>query len=130
MTLQARPRVKPNLRRYHVEGWIHVVSYRTAIVYSIIVSIAIALNILGFLEQLYLKILIALYWVILTPLFYFVVKGTLLALSRGVISSSLAETALDMLRERYKFRYLGLITLFYVLLIAWIAGFIAFIIWG
>ncbi len=42
------------------------------------------------------KLSLVVYWLILTPLFYFVVKGTLLALSKGVISSSPAETALEM----------------------------------
>jgi len=125
-----KPRIKPDLRRYHVEGWLHTVAYRVAIAYSLLASIAIVLYLIGLLEWLYLKATLAVYWVILTPLFYFVVKGTLLALSKGVISSSLAETALELLREKYRYRYVALTAAFYILLLAWIAGFILFIVRG
>lgn len=125
-----KPRVKPELRRYHFEGWVHVVSYRVAIVYSIIVALAVSSHLLGLTSWATVKLLLAAYWIILTPLFYFVVKGTLLALSKGVTSSSLAETALEILREKYRFRYIGLLTLFYTLLILWVAGFILFLLEG
>ena len=125
-----KPRLKPELRRYHFEGWVHFVSYRAAILSSITVSLVILAYLLGLASWFDVKRFLNGYWIILTPLFYFVVKGTLLALSKGVTSSSLAETALEILREKYRFRYIGLLTLFYVLLILWVAGFIAFLLAG
>lgn len=125
-----KPRLKPEVRRYHLEGWVHVTTYRVAIAYSIVVALIALLYLLGVASWATVKLSLVVYWLILTPLFYFVVKGTLLALSRGVISSSLAETALEMLRERYRFRYIGMLALFYILLILWVLGFLAFLLAG
>jgi len=122
-----RPRLRPELRRYHFEGWIHVTSYRVAIAYSMVVALIALLYLLSIASWAIVKLSLVVYWLILTPLFYFVVKGTLLALSKGVISSSLAETASEMLRERYRFRYIGMLALFYILLILWALGFLAFL---
>lgn len=128
--VESRPKLKPELRRYHLGGWVHTVSYRVAILYSLVTSIILVLHVADLVRWYYVKVLLLIYWIILTPLFYFVVKGTLLAVSKGVISSTLAETALDMLREKYRLRYLGLQTLFYILLLAWITSFIVFLIRG
>jgi hypothetical protein len=34
------------------------------------------------------------------------------------------------LRERYRFRYIGMLALFYILLILWVLGFLAFLLAG
>jgi hypothetical protein len=125
-----KPRLKPELRRYHLEGWVHVTTYRVAIAYSIVIALITLLHLLNVISWAIVKILLIMYWFVLTPLFYSVVKGTLLALSKGVISSYLAETVLKMLRERYRFRYVSMLALFYILLILWVLGFIAFLLAG
>jgi hypothetical protein len=82
-----KPRLKPELRRYHLEGWVHVTTYRVAIAYSIVIALITLLHLLNVISWAIVKILLIMYWFVLTPLFYSVVKGTLLALSKGVISS-------------------------------------------
>jgi len=122
---------KPNIRIYHLSGWIHMVSYRLAVVFSAITAFVLLAYIFNLLEWWpTVKVSLIIYWILLTPLYYFVVKGTVLALSKGLLSTSLAETALELLREKYRFRYYLYISVFYLSLIAWILVFIAFVILG
>ncbi|MEM0366346.1 MAG: hypothetical protein QXO93_03825 [Acidilobaceae archaeon] len=108
-----------------------MVSYRLAVVFSAITAFILLAYIFNLLEWWpTVKVSLIIYWILLTPLYYFVVKGTVLALSKGLLSTSLAETALELLREKYRFRYYLYTSVFYLSLIAWILVFIAFVILG
>ena len=121
---------KQDLKRFDIEAFIHILFYRIAVIYAIFNSIIIFLNLIGVVSDLGLKISIALLWILLTPSFYELNRGMVMAITRGLAFGHIAENLRDLLLKKYGSKVLFYRSLVYIALILWVGGFILFIFLG
>ncbi len=121
---------RQDLKRFDLEAFIHILFYRIAVIYAIFNSIVIILNVLGIISDLGLKISLAILWVLLTPSFYELNKGMVMAITRGLAFGHIAENLREILSRKYGGNLYLYKSLVYISLAIWILGFILFIAYG
>jgi hypothetical protein len=112
------------LLAFDPEAYIHMLSYRVmaplTILYGILILLYFLLPGLGPA----LKIATGVVWVLWTPQFFAVARGLSLAWSRGMAFGRLNKEFADLYRKRYRARAGGYLAFPYLVLAAWVAGFI------
>ncbi len=121
---------KVDLKRYDPGAWIHMTFYKLAVYYSFVVAAAVAGYLAGSLGWATLKAVLAVYWILLTPSYYSVVKGMAMVLSRGVIMGHIAENLRERIARRLGPRLVLLKVYVAASLALWFASLAAFVYGG
>lgn len=115
------------LARFHMEGFIHIVAYRTMVPLTILWGLLIIAYLLAPGLGTALKVVTAVVWVLWTPQLFEVARGLALAWSRGMAFGKLNAEFAHLYRKRYGAKN-GLKALPFVFLAIWLAGFIVMIV--
>lgn len=117
------------LRHFHMEGFIHSLFYRILIPVSIVYGGIIILWLFLPALALAVKALTAVVWVLFVPQLFEVVKGLVLARSRGMVFGRLNREFAELYRVRYGKPPAYLVAAPYIVLAVWIIGFVAMVLW-
>ncbi len=115
------------LARFYLEGFIHVLAYRLMVPLTILYGLLIIAYLAEPAFGTALKIATAVIWVLWTPQLFEVAKGLALAWSRGMAFGNLNEEFAHLYRTRYGKRRGLYLSLPFIVMAVWAAGFILMI---
>jgi hypothetical protein len=120
---------RQRLREYDLEGWVHTLFYKAAVLFSIIEALAILAYLASPspLTSMAFRVSTIIYWFLLTPSFYELTKGFLMIYSKGTFMSHIAENVRKRLLQRYGSRARLASVALYAAIILWIIAPIVFI---
>ncbi|MCE4612729.1 MAG: hypothetical protein F7C07_02710 [Desulfurococcales archaeon] len=121
---------RQDLKRYDLEAWIHMTFYKAAVYYSIYMALLILGHLAGLIPWVSVKYSLAIFWALLTPSMYSVVKGMLMVYTKGVVFGHIGEGVRERLAKRYSGRVAAARIAFIAVMAAWVVGLVAFIAWG
>ncbi|MEB3859807.1 MAG: hypothetical protein LRS43_01200 [Desulfurococcales archaeon] len=121
---------RQDLKRYDLEAWVHMTFYKIAVYYSIYLALLVLAHLSGLVPWVSVKYSLALFWAILTPSMYSVVKGSLMVYTRGVVFGHIGEGVRERLAKRYSANVAVARVAFAAVMAAWAVVFIAFLVWG
>lgn len=117
------------LAKFDTEGFIHMLFFRILIFVSVIYGLAIMLYFENALPGLWVKLLTAIVWILITPQFFQTVKVISMVGSGGLSFSHFSQEYVFLAKEKRQTDTRAFDILPYALMAIWVIFFIAMLVW-
>lgn len=111
------------------EAFIHMLFYRILMFASVLFGFLLLLSLIFNQLSSVVKLSVALVWILFTPQIFAMSKGVSMMLSNGIYFGHLSKEHIFVMKTKYKkpFPLLGIFP--YLVLLAWILGFVSMLMW-